>query len=172
MLPDVVFDKDGIAAAAVFLSACQRWKTQGFTPWSKLQSLYKRYGYFEEANTYLRTPTPETTDRVFAAVRAAAPTKVGAYKVTRWIDLTTGYDSGTPDHVALLPIDPGAQMITCELEGGIRFTARGSGTEPKIKLYIEAMAKDRASARRAADSVLQALLSEWFKPEENGLKLP
>lgn len=66
---------------------------------------------------------------------------------------------GTPD----LPVDAGAQMITCELEDVV-FTARGSGTEPKIKLYIEAKASSSEAASVSANDVLQSLLQEWFKP--------
>ncbi len=58
-------------------------------------------------------------------------------------------------------------MITCELEDGVVFTARGSGTEPKIKLYIEATADSSAEAKRLANEVLRDLLQEWFE----GLRL-
>jgi phosphoglucomutase len=62
-------------------------------------------------------------------------------------------------------------MITCELDDGSRFTVRGSGTEPKIKLYIECVGKSSSAAKAGANEVLSDLLREWFKPEENGLKL-
>jgi phosphoglucomutase len=44
MFPSVVWDKDGIAAAAVFLRAISVWRKQGLTPYRKLQQLYKKYG--------------------------------------------------------------------------------------------------------------------------------
>jgi phosphoglucomutase len=62
-------------------------------------------------------------------------------------------------------------MITCELDDGAVFTVRGSGTEPKIKLYIECQGKTSKDAKNGADSILKDLLREWFKPEENGLRL-
>jgi phosphoglucomutase len=61
-------------------------------------------------------------------------------------------------------------MITCRLSDVI-FTARGSGTEPKIKLYIEGLAENAADARRNANEVLKDLLQEWFTPNYS-LKLP
>ncbi len=63
-------------------------------------------------------------------------------------------------------------MITVEVEGGVIFTARASGTEPKIKLYVEACAKDADEARQAADEVVQDLIQSWFPLENYGLKLP
>lgn len=174
MFPSVVWDKDGIAAATVFLIAWQRWQQQGLTPWLKLQELYEAYGYFEDANTYLITPSPSTTDRVFVDIRnlngaGAPPTSVGQRKILRWRDLTVGYDSADANGKPDLPVDPTAQMITCEL-GDVVFTARGSGTEPKIKLYIEATASSSADAKAKANEVLHDLIQEWFRPEY-GLRL-
>ncbi|KAJ5029579.1 hypothetical protein J3E72DRAFT_283118 [Bipolaris maydis] len=62
-------------------------------------------------------------------------------------------------------------MITCELDDGAVFTVRGSGTEPKIKLYIECQGKSSEEAKQGANGILEDLLREWFKPEENGLRL-
>lgn len=173
MFSDIVWDKDGIAAAAVFLSACLLWSQQGMTSWTKLQKLYQQYGYFEDANTYLISPSPAVTNGVFDDIRTSQagsrPENLGERKILRWRDLTLGFDSSATDNKPDLPVDAAAQMITCELENVV-FTARGSGTEPKIKLYIEAQAADSKTARKIADGVLQDLLREWFKPEY-GLRL-
>ncbi|KAF2656034.1 hypothetical protein K491DRAFT_692391 [Lophiostoma macrostomum CBS 122681] len=174
MVPAVVHDKDSISAAAVFLTAVSHWSRQKLTPYSKLQQLYQHLGYFEDANTYLVSPSPTTTTAVFTNIRRLSsphPNKIGKRKILKWRDLTLGYDSKSKDHVPDLPVDRSSQMITCELEGGARFTVRGSGTEPKIKLYIECVDKSSHAAKVGADEILQDLLVEWFKPDENGLKL-
>ncbi|KAL8668233.1 MAG: hypothetical protein Q9202_000211 [Teloschistes flavicans] len=137
MFPEVGYDKDGIAAALVFLDACASWGS----PWAKLQSLYEEYGYFQTMNTYWRSPNMDKTLMVFASIRDIRkpfPEHVSSRKVLRWRDLTLGYDSSTKDHVPELPVSTASQMITCWLDGsgsddGVRFTVRGSGTEPKIK---------------------------------------
>ncbi|KAK3674559.1 hypothetical protein LTR78_005645 [Recurvomyces mirabilis] len=166
MFPSVVWDKDGIAAATVFLLARRKWHAEGLTPWRKLQSLFEHYGYFADANTYLISPSPEVTSATFAAIRNSShgtpPTHIGKRKVRRWRDLTTGYDSGSADGTPDLPVDTAAQMITCWLDDAV-FTARGSGTEPKIKLYVEAIgAASSAAAKTIANDVLKDLVSEWF----------
>ena len=174
MIPQTVHDKDSISAAAVFLTATSHWATQGLTPYAQLQKLYQHVGYFEDANTYLVSPSPTTTTAVFTAIRALGtphPTKLGDRKITRWRDLTVGYDSQSKDHTPDLPVDASAQMITCELGEGARFTVRGSGTEPKIKLYIECVGSSSEEAKSGAKEILGDLLREWFKPEENGLRL-
>jgi phosphoglucomutase len=174
MIPQTVHDKDSISAAAVFLTATSKWSTQGLTPYTKLQSLYEYLGYFEDANTYLVSPSPAVTTSVFMAIRALGsphPTIIGSRSIVRWRDLTLGYDSQSKDHVPDLPVDATSQMITCELDDGAVFTVRGSGTEPKIKLYIECQGKSSEEAKKGANGILEDLLIEWFKPEENGLRL-
>lgn len=174
MISSVVHDKDSISAATIFLTAISHWASQGLTPHSKLHRLYEELGFFKDANTYLTSPSPAITTKVFTAIRALGspyPTSIGKRKILRWRDLTIGYDSKSKDHVPDLPVDKGSQMITCELDGGARFTVRGSGTEPKIKLYIECVDKSSRSAKAGAEEILEDLLREWFKPEENGLIL-
>ncbi|KAF2150128.1 hypothetical protein K461DRAFT_281388 [Myriangium duriaei CBS 260.36] len=171
MLSEVVYDKDGVAAAALFLAAMHGWAARGVTPWERLQELYSTYGCFEEANTYLVSPSPDTTRKVFEEVREKKPAAVGGMKINRWRDLTVGYDSATQDGKPTLPVDPSAQMITVELEGDVVFTVRGSGTEPKIKLYIEGRGETAAEAKQKAMLTLKAVVDEWFCPEKWGLRL-
>lgn len=174
MIPQTVHDKDSISAAAVFLTAASEWSAQGLTPYGRLQKLYEQVGYFEDANTYLVSPSPSVTTSVFTGIRELGspyPTTIGPRKIVRWRDLTLGYDSKSKDHVPDLPVDATAQMITCELDDGAVFTVRGSGTEPKIKLYIECQGKSSEEAKKGANGILQDLLTEWFKPDENGLRL-
>ena len=174
MIPQTVHDKDSISAAAVFLTATSHWATQNLTPYAKLTALYSDLGYFMDSNTYLVSPSPETTTAVFAAIRALGtpyPPSLGPRSIIRWRDLTLGWDSATADHTPELPVDPSSQMITCELSDGTVFTVRGSGTEPKIKLYIECRGTTGEEAQAGADEVLQDLLREWFVPEKYGLRL-
>jgi len=128
MFSEVVFDKDGVAAAAVFLAACDRWNKEGLSPWAKYNELCKKYGYFEDANTYVISPSSDVTNAVFEQIRQTKPTKVGSRSILRWRDLTIGYDSATPDNKPTLPVDKSSQMISCELDGNVHFTVRGSGT--------------------------------------------
>jgi phosphoglucomutase len=128
MFSDVVFDKDGVAAAAVFLAACDRWNEQGLSPWAKYNELCNKYGYFEDANTYVISPSSDVTNAVFEQIRQTRPTSVGNRSILRWRDLTIGYDSATLDNKPTLPADKSSQMISCELDDNVHFTVRGSGT--------------------------------------------
>ncbi|MCJ1319697.1 Phosphoglucomutase-3 [Xylographa vitiligo] len=164
MLPVIVHDKDGVAAAIMFLEACSRWQS----PWSKLQELYRKYGYFETRNTYWRCDDHEVVDSVFAKIRQDVSDFPADRKLERFRDLTNGTDSGTEDSKPVLPTDPNTQMITCWLGGndhddGIKFTIRASGTEPKVKLYLECQSRSQANARIGASEMLKIINTTWFK---------
>jgi phosphoglucomutase len=173
MIPGVCKDKDGVAAAATFLCAVAYWwKHKKLSPYAKLQQLYKIYGYFEEANTYMISPSPSTTAKVFDSIRSLGnpyPATLGSRKITSWRDLTKGYDSSTPDNKPVLPVDPNSQMITFEAEDSVRVTIRASGTEPKIKLYVECKMHDQNNAIHVAKEVQMNVLELWIKPNQSGL---
>ncbi|KAH8703612.1 putative phosphoglucomutase [Talaromyces proteolyticus] len=168
MFPDVCFDKDGITAAAVFLLAAAQWRKQrDVTPWDRLRELYQLYGHHETLNNYLRSPDPKTTAELFENIRAgkwAKGERFGRFRISRWRDMTLGYDSDTPDHKPELPVDKSSHMLTLWLNEDIKFTLRGSGTEPKVKFYIESWNHDQSKAIETVCDVLKAILSEWIKP--------
>lgn len=138
MFPQVCYDKDGLTAACIFLLAAGQWHhANGQTPFDRLQELYKKYGHHETLNHYFRSPDPDTTASLFTQIRAAGRwakgSKFGPFTISRWRDMTLGYDSDTPDNKPELPIDQGSHMLTLWLDEDVKFTLRGSGTEPKVK---------------------------------------
>ncbi|ODV66087.1 hypothetical protein HYPBUDRAFT_7400 [Hyphopichia burtonii NRRL Y-1933] len=182
---DVVNDKDGISAAAVWLQLYERWFASGeLTPVDKLKAGYDKYGWFKEANGYYKLDDLSKTDKIFnTTIRklydgSNYPETLGVFKVKEWRDLTIGYESVTANGKPILPVDPKLQMITAVLNPGdsdneqdqVRFTARGSGTEPKIKIYIEGKSNTEEKAHDLAYLCWKVLKEEWFKPDENGLQ--
>lgn len=134
------YDKDGLTAASIFLLAAAQWRTQQqLTPYDKLQELFRKYGHHETFNNYFRSPDPQTTASLFEKIRANGlrwqkGRRFGTkFTITRWRDMTLGFDSNTTDNKPELPVDEGSHMLTLWLDGNIKFTLRGSGTEPKVK---------------------------------------
>ncbi|CDM32039.1 hypothetical protein CBS147339_1314 [Penicillium roqueforti] len=166
MFPAVCYDKDGITAATVFLAAEAKWRAQGLTAYAKLQQLFGEFGHHETLNNYFRSPNPQLTSTLFQGIRGSpglANMQFGPLKILRWRDLTQGYDSSTPDNKPDLPEDPTSQMITLWLEGGVRFTFRGSGTEPKVKFYIESCGDSREDAVKAVCDAFLTIRKEWVQ---------
>lgn len=185
-----VHDKDGISALIVFLQLYDRLIKQGINPIEKLEELYKIYGNFKQCNGYYITSDSNIISNLFNNViriknvpeNGSYPSNIGKYKVVYWRDLTLGYDSSTTDNKPELYVDPTSQMITCKViysnnenknenkyEEFVRFTARGSGTEPKLKVYIEAKAKTEERAEYLANDMWDVLREEWFEPDKHSL---
>lgn len=176
MFPATEYDKDGLSAAVVFLQAYHSWMSQGKSPLTILDEASVKYGVFREYNGYYVVADPSLTDRVFAYIREDYtpkgenyPRTIGDLQVKTFRDLTTGYQSDTPNNIPNLPVDPSSQMITIVAqpkngESGeqVRFTLRGSGTEPKLKIYIEARAQDEPRAEELARRTWEILREEWF----------
>ncbi|KAK9467172.1 hypothetical protein V1512DRAFT_262123 [Lipomyces arxii] len=184
-----LYDKDGIAAMLMFIkllcwieatiSGLKMTRAQGII--LCLEGIYRKYGFFENRNSYYVSLDPAVTDKVFNYIRTLKPSENGEYSypegvgsrtITYWRDLTVGYESSTPNHVPILPTDKNAEMITFTLDNSVRVTIRGSGTEPKLKVYIEAKSTSRESAREMANEVWDDLEREWFRPRETGLLRP
>ncbi|CEP61317.1 phosphoribomutase PRM15 LALA0_S03e00166g [Lachancea lanzarotensis] len=183
MFSKVVHDKDGISAAVVFLQMIANWKAKGLSPIDILRRAFARYGYFQEYNGYYTVPNPTVTNVIFGAIRDSYrnhgqqhPSTLGdEFTVETFTDLTIGYQSDTPNNVPRLPVDSSSQMITAVLRSRlhsddyVRFTTRGSGTEPKLKVYIEAISDSEEKARALAKRTWDTLKECWFKPQEMGL---
>lgn len=180
----LVNDKDGISAAAVWLQLYQKWVVeQGISLIDKLAAGYLKYGWYKECNGYYKLQEVTKTDEIFGTIRQSYgasgsdyPLAVGPFEVLSWRDLTVGYDSTTSDHIPRLPTDALSQMITATMRRPqssdvVRFTCRGSGTEPKLKVYIEGQsAAGENEAAAVARRCWEALREEWFRPAANGLE--
>ena len=83
--------------------------------------------------------------------------KFGEYTVTRIKDVSLGYDSDSGGEPEDKLVSPSSEMITFELANSTVMTLRGSGTEPKLKYYIESKEKSMTEAKATADSVERAL---------------
>ncbi|KAF3993539.1 hypothetical protein FT663_00209 [Candidozyma haemuli var. vulneris] len=183
----VVNDKDGISAAVMWLQLYEAWFSNGKQdPIDKLEKIYQKYGWFKECNGYYKLDDVSKTPRIFnETIRKSYPSNehypqtLGKFKVVEWRDLTIGYESVTANNVPILPSDPSSQMITAILQPQdatnnaeqVRFTCRGSGTEPKLKVYIEGRSnQSEESAIKLARACWDTLRDEWFKPKENGIQ--
>jgi phosphoglucomutase len=183
MFPEVSWDKDGIAAMSTFLSALSHWRKQGLDPSTKLRQLYQTYGYHESINTYFVSPSPSYTRKVFIQIRnskAMAQMTFGSYKISKWRDITNGTEVGVWENK--LPLDKTSEMLKFHLTDSgacingqpagsigeigteIVFTIRASGTEPKVKLYLECSSSMEEVATYHAAHAFSTIFDEWISP--------
>eukprot|EP01070_Trichotokara_eunicae_P007137 Trichotokara_eunicae@DN5288_c0_g1_i4.p1 len=157
VVPNVVPDKDGVSAFAMFLemSAIHKKETGGI--FGYLKSLKEKYGYFVSNNFYLTCHDQVLIKKTFDSFRSDYLWSVGPHKVSRIRDVTVGYDSGASDKVSKFRKSPESQMVQLFFESGATITIRTSGTEPKVKIYSELGGSDAAAAKEELQNVVDEL---------------
>lgn len=155
--PVHVHDKDGITAALLIAELAAWCKAHGRTLQDILDDIARRYGVYATRQVSLRVTDLAQITAIMADLRERPPDQVGSLSVQAVIDLADGA-WGLP------PTDG----IWLGLDGGARIIIRPSGTEPKIKAYLQAVVEDvadlveaRAQATRTLDA-LQADVLGWF----------
>jgi phosphomannomutase len=119
-------DKDGISAAVLMAEIAACAAADGVTLQDRLDAIAARFGHYVTAELSVRIP-PSVGAEWVAAIEADPPVAVGGLNVTE----VSSY--------------PEANLVRLVLEGGVRLQVRPSGTEPKVKLYGEAVDVDPAT---------------------------
>lgn len=125
--PQAVADKDGIATAVLVASVAAGLKAQGRTLLDALDDVACRVGAFRTRPLVFRVSDQSLIAGGMARLREHAPSHLGGQPVTQVVDLSTGYEG--------LPPTDGMLLMT---QGDSRVVVRPSGTEPKLKCYLEA----------------------------------
>ena len=149
--PETVRDKDGISAATRFLSLALRWKVEGRTIAEQLELIAGVIGHYASGQISLRVTDLSERGRIMDRLRAEPPRTLGAVEVASFDDLAAGIPG--------LPVDNILRIVTVD---GSRVMIRPSGTEPKLKLYLDARGESRADAAAkvaALEEALRALLA-------------
>jgi phosphoglucomutase/phosphoglucomutase/phosphopentomutase len=180
---DVIFDKDGISAAAVFAEmTLSVYCRQGKTLQQHMQSLYDQYGEFVSNNGYFFLPPnqPETVKSILDHMtnhgNLQTLTTVGPYAVEsiRYLG-EPGYDSQRLDKKPILPTSKSSPMMTIGFKNGCVAQFRASGTEPKFKYYIELKGKpgvSREKVERDLAEMSEIILDDLLQPSKNALTRP
>lgn len=127
-------DKDGITAAVLMAEIAAVAESEGRTLQDRLDAIAERFGRYVTAELSVKMPPADGAAWV-ASIEADPPSEVGGRTVVS------------------VQTYPEANLVRLLLEGGVRLQIRPSGTEPKVKLYGEAVDLDPASLQ----SLLQAL---------------
>jgi phosphomannomutase len=137
--PETVRDKDGISAAVAFLDLASELKAQGLTIADQLDRFSERFGYFSSDQISVRVTDLSDIARIMAALRQKPPAELGGVHVSEIDDLIDGFEGLPPSDVLRL-----------RLEDGSRVMIRPSGTEPKLKVYLDASSGIGTVAERKA----------------------
>ncbi|QWW20061.1 phospho-sugar mutase [Schaalia sp. 19OD2882] len=151
--PEHVRDKDGISAClrlAAFAATC---KAHGRTMTDELDALALTHGLHATAPLTIRVEDLSIIATGMANLRANGIASMAGSPVVESIDLASGSDSLPPTDGLLFRTEAGDQVV-----------ARPSGTEPKLKCYLEVIVPveggDVAAARRVAAERLEAIKAD------------
>jgi phosphomannomutase len=150
----VVRDKDGIGAALNFLRLTADALAAGHTVLDLVDALEERHGVHLTAQISLRTADPASA---LARLRRAPPRQISGQPVVAAVDLAADSRSGSDLSRSDLPR---SDLLIYRLDGA-RIAIRPSGTEPKLKVYVEVVRAvaggGLAEARRVAAVEMSAI---------------
>ncbi|MGP6172094.1 phospho-sugar mutase [Microbacterium sp. A204] len=150
--PETVRDKDGISAAVAVLGLAAEARERGETLADQLAQLGETYGHFASGQVSVRVDDLSIIGKVMLSLRTLPPTHIGSAQVEAVEDL-----------LQAAPRLPSGDVLRYRLTGGTRVIVRPSGTEPKLKVYIDAQAASAAEATETvaeAEAGVRALLEE------------
>ncbi len=159
-----VRDKDAVNASMLIAEAACVCMHEDMTLYDRLQEIYQKYGFWSEQVQSVTLPGKdglEQIKKIMENLHAAPPDAMGDFKVKAVRDYlkSTRTVNGQVEKLDYLPSD----VIYFELEGGHWLCVRPSGTEPKIKLYVNTKAPTleeaeelNAKLKEAAQGLLKA----------------
>ena len=152
-----VRDKDGVNASLLISEVAAACKAEGITLYDRVQEIFAKYGYFVEKVVSKTLPGKDGLTRmkeIMKELRANPPKEIGGMKVTAVRDYLKGIRvaEGKEEPTGL----PASDVLYFELEGGCWVCVRPSGTEPKIKLYVNSNARDKDEAQKLNETLRQA----------------
>ncbi len=161
-----VRDKDGVNASMLVAETAAWYKTQGMTLYDALQALFEKYGYYGEKVASFALAGKDGLAKMrelMAKLRAQPPRDFAGFNVLAVRDYQKG--ERVADGAAEALTLPKSDVLYYELEGGRWICVRPSGTEPKVKLYVNGVSGDAATTAReleemsgAAVKLLESLL--------------
>lgn len=168
--PETVRDKDGISAAVALLGMIAEAREQGRTLADLLDQFAATFGFFQSGQVSLRVEDVSIIGRIMAALRATPPTEIAGVAVESFEDLLLPDASGGADAsgdgagaAEVPPAEiPPADVLRLRLADGSRVIVRPSGTEPKLKAYLDVRgdsAADAAARLAALDAGTRELIA-------------
>lgn len=146
-----VNDKDGISAAITLAQIANDLAEEGKTVLDLLDEVWARHGFHATEQISIRLNDLSKVGVILGGLRNNPPHEIAGRSVTSIDDLAAPKDG--------LPPTDGLRIW---LDGGVRIIIRPSGTEAKMKCYIEAIEKDSKTAQLVLDQLrppLKELLS-------------
>ena len=137
---DYARDKDGAVGALVLAEYAAELKEQGKTLYDRLLEMYMEYGIYSERLDNIVCPGARGFEQmrdIMAMLRSSPPTHIGSKEVTAVSDYASSKRKDAEGESDLAcPVKGDVIVLECG-DARRRVTIRPSGTEPKLKLYVQ-----------------------------------
>lgn len=137
---DFVRDKDAVSACSLLAEICAWAKDQGKTLYDVLMEIYVEYGFSKETTVNVVKPGKSGAEEIKAMMdnfRANPPKEIGGSAVSLIKDYKTLEATDVRGNVSKLDMPETSNVLQYFTVDGTKISVRPSGTEPKIKFYIE-----------------------------------
>ncbi len=135
--PEKVRDKDGISAAVEFIALVSELKAAGTSLEDHRLAFADTFGAFASAQISIRVDDLAEIPRIMDGLRATPPERIGEVRVRQIDDFADGFEQFPPSDILRIWLDDGSRVIV-----------RPSGTEPKVKVYVDASSTEGSAAER------------------------
>ena len=137
---DFVRDKDAVSACSLLAEICAWAKDQGKTLYEVLMDIYLEYGFSKEYTVNVVKPGKsgaEEIQQMMVNLRENSPKELAGSKVTIVKDYKTLKQTDAEGNVTDMDMPDTSNVLQFYTEDNTKVSVRPSGTEPKIKFYIE-----------------------------------
>lgn len=137
---DFVRDKDAVSACSLLAEICAWAKDQGKTLYEVLMDIYLEYGFSKEFTVNVVKPGKTGADEIkqmMTDFRNNPPKELGGSKVVLWKDYQSLEQRDDSGNVTKIDMPTTSNVLQWFCDDETKISVRPSGTEPKIKFYIE-----------------------------------
>ena len=137
---DFVRDKDAVSACSLLAEMCAYAKDHGKTLYNMLMEIYIEYGYSKEHTVNVERPGKsgaEEIQQMMKNFRINPPQQLGGSRICVWKDYQTLEETHDDGSKHKLEMPDTSNVLQWFCEDGTKVSVRPSGTEPKIKFYLE-----------------------------------
>ena len=140
MAEDFVRDKDAVSAMSLLAEICAYAKDNGKTLYDLLMDIYIEYGFSKEFTINVVRPGKTGADEIKQMMenfRNNPPKELGGSKVVIWKDYLSLEQKDAQGNITKLNMPATSNVLQWFCDDDTKVSVRPSGTEPKIKFYVE-----------------------------------
>ncbi len=153
-------DKDAVVASILVCEMAAALKKQGKTVLDALNALYEKYGYYlayVQSVELTGSDAMEKASAMMSNLRKFVPGSIGGAKVNKVRDYRISIDRDLITGEERPILLPKSNVLEFLLGDNGSVIVRPSGTEPKVKFYYTAIAKDEESAKKLLNKMVEQL---------------